>query len=276
MDCVNLPDVHDASRFGGKAVSLGYTLRAGLPVPPGVALASDLVDRIAARDAAALRVLVDSAHLPQCARLAVRSSGIGEDGAAASFAGQHATKLNVTTASLEPAIRAVWESARSASAMAYRVRHQLPVEPKIGVVVQLLVEPVCAGVLFTRNPITGADERVIEAAWGLGEAVVNGIVVPDRVRVARDRTVLESVAGHKDVKVWFATGGDGEGTVEVEVPPALHAAPCLDGRQLDALLDLAEACERVSEHALDLEWACTADTIYLLQSRPITTLTTST
>jgi pyruvate,water dikinase len=274
MDCVNLVDVHDTSRFGGKAVSLGHTLRAGLPVPPGLALATDLVDRIAAGDAAALRVVVDSPHLPRHARLAVRSSAIGEDGAEASFAGQHATTLNVTTASLAQAIRAVWESARSAAVIAYRVRHQLSVEPKMGVVVQRLVEPLCAGVLFTRNPITSADERVIEAAWGLGEAVVNGIVVPDRLRVARDRTVLESVAGHKDIKIWYASGGDG--TVEVDVPPEIRAAPCLDPRQLDALLDLAEACERVSDGPLDLEWACAADAVYLLQSRPITTLSTLT
>jgi pyruvate,water dikinase len=272
MDCVNLTEARDAGRFGGKAVSLGHTLRSGLPVPPGVALSSELVDRIAGGDADAFRVVTGSPHVPQRARLAVRSSAVGEDGADASFAGQHATKLNVTVATLADAIRAVWESARSASAIAYRVRRQLPVEPKMGVVVQLLVEPVCAGVLFTRNPLTGAEEHVIEAAWGLGETVVNGLVVPDRVRVARDRTVLESVAGHKDIKVWY---GAGEGTVEMDVPPALHAAPCLSAAQIGALLDMAEACERVSPGGLDLEWAVTADAVYLLQSRPITTLTPS-
>ena len=273
MDCVNLVDATDPARFGGKAVSLGRTMRAGLPVPPGVALATDLVDRIAAGDLLALGAVLESPHVPRRARLAVRSSAVGEDGADASFAGQHATKLNVTTASLGDAVRAVWASARSESAMAYRVRRHLPAQPKMGVVVQVLIEPVCAGVLFTRNPMTGADERVIEAAWGLGETVVNGVVVPDRVRVARDRTVLESVTGHKDVKVWY---GAGEGTVEVDVEPHLHAVPCLEPSQLDSLLDLAEACERVSGRALDLEWAVTPDNggaIYLLQSRPITTVT---
>ena len=273
MDCVNLVDATDRARFGGKAVSLGHTLRAGLPVPPGAALASELVDRIAAGDGAALRTVLDSPHVPRGARLAVRSSAVGEDGADASFAGQHATKLNVTMTSLAEAVHAVWASARSESAIAYRLRRRLPGAPKMGVVVQLLVEPTSAGVLFTRNPMTGADERVIEAAWGLGEAVVNGVVVPDRWRIARSRAVLESVTGHKDIKVWY---GDGEGTMEVDVEPQLHAVPCLEGPQLDSLLDLAEACERVSGRALDLEWALTADnggTIYLLQSRPITTLT---
>jgi len=272
MDCVSLVDAVDAAIFGGKAVSLGHSLRAGLPVPAGVALGSDLVDRIAAGEVAALQAVIDSPLVPQGTRLAVRSSAVGEDGAAASFAGQHATKLNVTTASLAAAVRVVWESARSASAIAYRVRQQVPVEPRMGVVVQIMVEPVCAGVLFTRNPLTGADERVIEAAWGLGEAVVNGVVVPDRTRVARDRTVLESVAGHKDIKIWY---GEGEGTIELEVPASLHAAPCLDRHQLESLLDLADACERLSGPALDLEWAVAGNAIYLLQSRPITTLTPS-
>jgi pyruvate, water dikinase len=243
-------------------------------VPSGVALASDLVDRIAAGNAAALQAVIDSPHLPRAARLAVRSSAVGEDGADASFAGQHATKLNVTVPTLGAAILAVWESARAASAIAYRVRRQLPVEARMGVVVQLLVEPVCAGVLFTRNPLTGADERVIEAAWGLGEAVVNGAVVPDRWRVARDRTVLEHVPGQKDIKIWYDR--DSDGTVEVAVPAALHAAPCLEHPQLEALLDMAHACERVSGGALDLEWAVAAEAVYLLQSRPITTIPSST
>src|SRR5688572_18477301 len=156
MDCVNLLDASDLARFGGKAVSLGHSLRAGLPVPPGAALASDLVDRIAAGDETALRAVLESPHVPQRVRLAVRSSAIGEDGAGASFAGQHATRLNVTAGSLGDAVRAVWESARSESALAYRRRQHLPAEPKMGVVVQLLVEPLCAGVLFTRNPMTGA------------------------------------------------------------------------------------------------------------------------
>ena len=272
MDCVSLVDARDPSRFGGKAVSLGHTLREGLPVPPGAAIAFDLVDRVAAGDADALRIILESPHVPPRARLAVRSSAVGEDGSDASFAGQHATKLNVTTASLGDAIRAVWASARTASAIAYRVRQQLPAEPRMGVVVQRLVEPLCAGVLFTRNPLTGADERVIEAAWGLGEAVVNGVVVPDRVRVARDRTLLESVDGHKDIKIWY---GDGEGTAEMEVPEQLQGAPCLGRPQIDALLDMAEACERISNGGLDLEWALTADAVYLLQSRPITTLARS-
>jgi len=136
--------------------------------------------------------------------------------------------------------------------------------------VQLLVEPIAAGVLFTRNPITGADERLIEASWGLGEAVVNGIVVPDRARLSPQGDVLEFVAGDKDVKIWY---DEGDGTREVPVEPARRQEPCVSALHLAALHDLAARCARVWGPDLDIEWALGGnDTIYLLQCRPITTL----
>ena len=91
-------------------------------------------------------------------------------------------------------------------------------------VVQQLVDADCAGVLFTRNPLDGADELVIEAAWGLGEAVVAGLVTPDRFRVARDGTVLERVAGAKDLAVTLAPDG---GTEEVAISGERVRALCL-------------------------------------------------
>ena len=266
---VPLADAQDESAFGGKAVSLGAAIRAGLPVPPGVAVGTALVNRVAAGDPDAVEAIRSSAHVPD-ARLAVRSSAVGEDSADASFAGQHATKLNVRRAAIQDAVRVVWASARTDSALAYRARKGLPPEPKIAAVVQVLVEPVAAGVLFTRNPITGEDERLIEASWGLGEAVVNGIVVPDRARLSARGEVLEFVAGDKDVKIWY---DDGHGTTEVAVEDALRSAPCISDTHLAALNELAERCARVWGPALDIEWALGSDdAIYLLQCRPITTL----
>jgi pyruvate,water dikinase len=164
----------------------------------------------------------------------------------------------------------VWESARTESALTYRARKGLPAEPAIAAVVQALVEPVAAGVMFTRNPLTGANERLIEASWGLGEAVVNGIVVPDRVRMSSTGSVLEFIAGDKDVKIWY---GDDDGTIEVPVESSLRQRPCIGDAHLAALHDLAERCRRVWGPALDIEWALGGDdTIYLLQCRPITTL----
>jgi pyruvate,water dikinase len=266
-----LPLAHadEERECGGKAASLGAALRAGLPVPPGVALPAPLVDRIALGDDDALAMLISSPHLPK-GRLAVRSSAIGEDSADASFAGQHLTRLNVFEPTLADAVRAVWESARSASALAYREKRGIAGPPSIAVVVQQLIEPMAAGVLFTRDPITGADERWIEAAWGLGEAVVAGLVSPDRYRLDRGGRLLEQVVGRKDIKVWF---DDTHGTVEVAVRDDLHEAPCLTEQHLTELHALADRCCSVWGDSLDLEWAVTPDnTVYLLQSRPITTL----
>src|SRR6266853_980880 len=116
----------------------------------------------------------------------MRSSAVDEDGATASFAGQHLTLLNVpSTDALNSALSEVWWSANSDSAITYRQRVGLFTRPSVGVVVQALLDPESAGVMFTTNPVTGADERMIEASWGLGEAVVAGLVVPDQFRLDR-------------------------------------------------------------------------------------------
>jgi pyruvate, water dikinase len=266
---VLLVEAADEAAFGGKAISLGAALRAGLPVPPGVVAGAALVERVAAGDAAAIEAIVSSVHVPE-GRLAVRSSAIGEDSADASFAGQHVTKLNVRRPHVHTAVHSVWASARTESALAYRRRKGLPPEPRIAAVIQLLVEPVAAGVLFTRNPVTGADEQLIEATWGLGEAVVNGMVVPDRARLSRHGDVLEFLPGDKDIKVWY---DEDDGTSEVSVDSALRQVPCLTSTHLAALHDLAERCRRVWGPDLDIEWALGPDeTVFLLQCRPITTL----
>ncbi len=193
---VPLADAADEARFGGKAAALSVALRAGLPVPGGVALSVGLVGALLAGDPAARQAVADAVAALD-GPLAVRSSAIGEDGAASSFAGQHLTELNVIgAAAVLDAVGAVGASASAESAVAYRSRvgaDALGDEPCCGVVVQRLVAAEVAGVLFTRNPVTGADERVIEASWALGEAVVGGLVTPDCYRVARDGTVLESL-----------------------------------------------------------------------------------
>jgi pyruvate,water dikinase len=269
LTLVPLHEAHHEPAYGGKAASLAAALREGLPVPPGAALGAAFVDRVAERDAGAVERLLASADVPD-ARLAVRSSAIGEDSADASFAGQHATKLNVRKPQLLDAVHLVWQSARTESALAYRARKGLNASPRMGVVVQVLIEPVAAGVLFTRNPVTGDEERLIEAAWGLGEAVVNGSVVPDRVRLDPAGRVIDVTAGEKDIRVWY---GDEDGTVEVPVEPELQQRMCLEPAHFEALHDLAARCQRVWGRDLDLEWALDAGgRIFLLQCRPITTV----
>jgi pyruvate,water dikinase len=257
----------DETRFGGKAAQLAEALRAGLPVPPGVALSVALVDAVARGDGAAAGEVERAASLLR-PPLAARSSAVGEDAHDASFAGQHLTCLNVGSAAESvAAVSDIRRSAYEGAAAAYRARLRLDEPPRIAVVLQELVDADCAGVLFTRNPLDGADEVVVEAAWGLGEAVVAGLVTPDRTRVGRDGTVLERVVGVKDVAVVRSAGG---GTRRVAIEGERVRVPCLTDHQLAQLAQLGEDCERVSGGARDVEWAYADGTLHLLQCRPIT------
>jgi pyruvate,water dikinase len=264
---VSLREATDEAVFGGKAVQLGAGIRAGLPVPDGIALPAPLVAAVAARDAAAVERL-DAVGCTLAGPLAVRSSAVGEDSEQASFAGQHVTRLNVQGGeALVEAVRAIWDSARSEAALAYRRRLGIAGEPQIGVVVQALVVADVAGVLFTVNPVDGADERVIEAAWGLGEAVVAGLVTPDRYRVSREGRGIERVAGAKTVAI--RPGPDG-GTIEQGVLADRAGTLCLEDGHLRQLHGLATRCEAVFGGAQDLEWAFAGETLHLLQRRAIT------
>jgi pyruvate,water dikinase len=269
MIAVRLAEARDELAFGGKAVQPGAAVRAGLPVPAGFALAADLVETVARGLPAGYAQLA-----AVCARLstplAVRSSGVGEDSATISYAGQHATVLNVRSIqAVAGAVEAVWRSASSEAALAYRRRVGAGPAARIGVVVQEMVAADVAGVLFTRNPVTGADEIVVEATWGLGEAIVQGLVIPDRYRIARNGEVLEQTAGSKQLAIRQHPDGQ---TCQQPVERELAGKQCLDSTQLHGLHQLAARCDDVyGTGPHDIEWALAADTLHLLQRRPVTT-----
>lgn len=265
MSPVALARADDPQLFGGKAAQLAAALRAGLRVPEGLALAHDFVVAVARADAVALAALAaHCASLP--GPLAVRSSAIGEDGAAASFAGQHATLLNVRD--VAAAVTEVWRSAHSESALGYRRRVGAEGEVRMGVVVQRLVPADVAGVMFTRNPVTRADELVIEAGWGLGEAIVQGLVVPDLFRLSRDGDVLERRAGIKEIAIRHRPEGE---TERVAVEAHLIESLSLCDVKLCALAELAARCDAAfGAVPHDIEWAFAGDALYLLQRRPVT------
>jgi pyruvate, water dikinase len=266
---VPLREASDETAFGGKAVSLGACLRAGLPVPDGVALSVALVEAAAAGHGAAIAaVRAGFAEADRGRGVAARSSAVGEDGAEASFAGQHASVLGVRTAdALLEAVAVVRASGRSAAAAAYRARLGVTGEARVAVVIQAMLDPESAGVMFTRDPVDGSDARVIEAAWGLGEAVVGGLVTPDRYRVLRGGRIVERVAGEKDVAVRRREGG---GTEELPVPAELVHRLCLADDQLRALDELAVRCEQLAAGHHDIEWAVASGHVYLLQRRAVT------
>ena len=265
-----LSAAHDPSCYGGKAAQLADALAAGLPVPDGWALGWPEVQALqrggpdAVDLAAALRAAVSD-----CGPVAVRSSGIGEDSAGASFAGAHLTVLGLVggDAVLE-AVRRVGASAVDPTALAYRAQRAVPGAVLMGVVVQRMVDADVAGVLFTRNPVTGADELVIEASWGLGEAVVSGLVTPDHVRADPGGQVLELVLGDKDVALRLSAAGVPE---QRAVPQRLVDLPCIGDGEVRALSRLARACDTAyADTAHDIEFAFAGGALHLLQRRPIT------
>jgi pyruvate,water dikinase len=266
---VDLRLADDEALFGGKSVQLGASLRAGLPVPPGWALSVDFVAAIVKRDAAALAALeafLRDKHGP----FAVRSSGVGEDAKIASFAGQHFTELNrIGFADIVQAIHLVWNSGHSEGARAYRAKLGINETPRTAVLLQKMVFPDCAGVMFTRHPVTGADEIVIEASWGLGEAIVEGLVIPDHFRFSKDGTLREKTAGTKDIFVRALPGGGVEET-PIDDPERVSGF-CVSDAQLDDLVRLGVLCERHFGAGRDIEWGIESGILYLLQCRTITT-----
>jgi pyruvate, water dikinase len=262
----------DARHYGGKAARLSICLRAGLPVPPGIALHPDLVARLAQGHLASGERTLLAQHLARfgTAALAVRSSASGEDGADASFAGQHETRLNVRgLEGVRSAITAVWASGQAESARRYRARMGITGEPRVAVIVQELIPAEVAGVLFTVDPMDGSRERwIIEASWGLGEAIVGGLVTPDHYTMAPTGKLLGRQLGHKERMIALDEQG---GTHEITMADARRVQQaCLDEEALAQLAALGAACEDLFGPAQDIEWALVDTRFSLLQCRPIT------
>ena len=303
--------VGDRSAVGGKGASLGELARVGFPVPAGYVVTAAAFERalrgldpageicreieeLPAGDAAAIarvsggvRARIAAAGLPAevsdeiTARylalgggsVAVRSSATGEDGAEASFAGLQDTYLWVRAEqSLVDHVRRCWASLYNAEAVGYRRRMKIGERDlAMAVVVQRMVEPRCAGVMFTCSPTTGDRSVVsVEACWGLGSALVGGDVTPDRFVVSKvtgeivSRMVAPKLRRHQ-------RGPGGSGVTAADVPGPLRDKPCLADAEIAAL---ARVGRRVEEHygaPQDIEWAITeGEGIVLLQSRPET------
>jgi pyruvate,water dikinase len=206
------------------------------------------------------------------AAVAVRSSATAEDLPTASFAGQQDTFLNVRgEGALLAAIKQCWASLWTARAIAYRLRQGIaPASVSLAVVVQMLVSAESAGILFTANPINGArDQLLINATWGLGEAVVGGQVTPDTVIVDKaQHTIISRETAAKTVM----TVRTAAGTAEIAVPDALQRAPALDDATAIELARFGAQIEAHYGRPMDVEWALADGAIAILQARPITAL----
>ena len=206
--------------------------------------------------------------------LAVRSSATAEDLPGASFAGQQDTFLNVRgAAALLDAVRRCWISLFTDRAVLYRARNKFGHRGvQLAVVVQKLVDPDVSGILFTADPVSGNRQIAsIDAGFGLGEALVSGLIEADLYRVdRRSHRILLTRPGDKAFAIRSVPGG---GTREEPLGDAMRGERALDDAQVLALVELGEGVERLYDRVpQDIEWCIAAGTIFIVQARPITSL----
>ncbi|QKY15896.1 phosphoenolpyruvate synthase [Halorubrum sp. CBA1229] len=204
--------------------------------------------------------------------VAVRSSATAEDLPDSSFAGQQETFLNVREDDLLRRVKECWASLFTQRAIYYRQQRGFPhADVDIAVVVQRMVDAEKSGVMFTSHPSTGDPQITIEAAWGLGEAVVSGTVSPDNYVYDRGAGAVEDVTV-ADKKVEMVKDPDTGETVQLDVDEERRTARVLSDAEIDDLVALGERVEDHYGAPQDVEWAIHEGEIYMLQSRPITTI----
>ncbi|MBT8508138.1 phosphoenolpyruvate synthase [Methanomicrobiaceae archaeon CYW5] len=301
----------DIPSVGGKGASLGEMTSVGLPVPGAFVVTAqafrrfleetnideavfsllqgldvedaDLLESTATR----VKEIVMKASMPMDLRekiisaygsmgegviVAVRSSATAEDLPDASFAGQQETYLNIKgDANLLEAVQMCWASLYGARAIYYRAKQGFDDRSvDIAVVVQQLVKSEKAGVLFSSHPVTGEPTTIIEGSWGLGEAVVSGAVSPDNyVFDQRSKKVVDRYIATKNIEI--LPDGD-HGTKEVPVPADRRDIPVLSDSEIADLARYGKIAEDHYGNPQDVEWSIVEGTIYILQSRPITTI----
>jgi pyruvate,water dikinase len=204
--------------------------------------------------------------------VAVRSSATAEDLPDASFAGQQESYLNVKgEKAVRDAVKRCWASLWTARAIGYRLQKGIePDDLSLAVVIQRLVPADAAGVMFTANPVNGRrDQLLINAAWGLGEAVVGGSVTPDEITVDKESLLVTAreTAEKKVMTVRTPTG-----TEEQQVPEAMRQTPVLDDVQALELAHLGMRIEALYGRPMDIEWTRVEDEFAIVQARPITAL----
>jgi rifampicin phosphotransferase len=296
---------------GGKGAALGELSRIeGIPVPPGFCVTTDAFQRILAEapsvedrldrlsrlrpadqeeirelsaeirraiegitipDDLASAITRSVARLGEQAAYAVRSSATAEDLPTASFAGQQDTYLNVVgPAAILQHVSRCWASLFTERAVTYRLRNGFDHRKiHMAVVVQQMVFPQAAGILFTADPVT-SNRKVayVEASFGLGEALVSGLVNADVYKV-RDGELVAKAVATKQLAIQASPAG---GTEELAIEPGRQGHPALTDAQV---LQLAELGRRIEAHfgrPQDIEWCLADDGIWIVQSRPITTL----
>jgi phosphohistidine swiveling domain-containing protein len=282
MDCIvrHTDDFAPDAQLGGKAGALAGLASTGLLIPewlvvtPAAFPASEasasfrLNAGLAGEIVAAARALAPDARF-----FAVRSSALDEDGVAHSFAGQLDSFLFVPPERIPEKIEAVWRSGFSERILAYRRERGLAGPPRPpAVLVQRMIEAEAAGVAFSADPVSGRrGHAVVSAVLGLGSALVSGEADADTFTVDRGGGIVARSLATKH-RAHRAAPGTDEGVASVPVPAEQARQPALTDEQVRAAAALARATATHFGRPQDIEWACAGGRLWLLQSRPITSL----
>src|SRR5438552_11150773 len=230
-----------------------------------------IIEGITIPDDLAAAITLALAGLGEQAAYAVRSSATAEDSPTASFAGQQDTYLNVLgPATILQHISRCWASLFTERAVTYRLRNGFDHRKvHMAVVVQQMVFPEAAGILFTADPVTGNRKVAsVEASFGLGEALVSGLVNPDVYKV-RDGEVVARAVATKQLAIYASPAG---GTQQQTIEPERQEQPALTDAQVVRLAQLGRRIEAHFGRPQDIEWCLVDDDFLIVQSRPITTL----
>lgn len=264
---------NDVPLVGGKGASLGEMTTAGIPVPPGFVVTTEVYKQFNNQE---LPIDIQEEILKAfdslgADRVAVRSSAVAEDSKTASWAGQLETYLNVPKEDLIDRLRDCWNSIRTEQALAYATEQNISEDQLVvAVVIQKMIESEAAGVMFTINPLNkDTEELMIEAGYGLGEMLVQGMITPDSFII--DKNSLEIKTSEIQTQEIMMIFQDGENK-EVPVPDEQKSEPAITEDEIKGLANLGIKIENHYGSPQDIEWALEKNNLYILQSRPITTL----
>lgn len=306
LNKITLRDIKDA---GGKGASLGKMMQAKIPVPQGFVILASAFDKFLEgtdlnieieallhklnlkdvnsidRVSNEIRGLISDSEFPKGIKkeiqkefsklnsnyVAVRSSATAEDSSLASWAGELESYLNTTGNNLLENVKKCWASLFTPRAIFYRFEKKLDgTKVSVAVVIQKMIQSEISGICFTVHPVTkDYDQMIIEAGYGLGEAIVGGKITPDTYVVhKKDKIILDKNINQQRKMIVKGKGGN----IEKGIPKSEQERQKLSDIQI---LKLSEICKRIEEYyrvPLDIEWAFAKNKFYIVQSRPITTL----
>ncbi len=262
----------DLPQVGGKAASLGEILQQKFPVPDGFVITTRAHKNFNKQITPSIKkAILHAFEKLNVDSVAVRSSSVTEDSLQASWAGQLESYLYVDKEHLIGAIHKCWESIHATKAITYAKQHEIP-ESKlaIAVIVQKMVKSDFAGVMFTVNPVTNNYKSiVIESCIGLGELLVQGEVTPDEYGIDKQTLQLRTF---KQGNQRFMLRHEKGKTVKVPISHALLRKRVLQENLIKRLAAMGKNIEAYYHFPQDIEWAIENEKIYIVQSRPITTL----